>query len=330
MALKSWWVILVLLIIAIGSGYYYYSSLPPPGVEAKSDDSMIASIVALVASLVTMIGSLIGLGMKYLEFRMKMLEIKAKEKGTRSKMIRLATLLGLLVVVALASAATARVGPPDATAEGGFDDVYVKPDEQGIWGSVLQAVGLAQFEKSYAVVIGISDFEGYNDLSTQQDTIRMRDFLINDANFDYVHTLTGANATKARINELMSDVFPELVGENDRFVFYWSGHGVTRPTRSGTAGYLPLADSPKGKYSTMVAMDDLERWDGFILANHVLYLLDSCFSGLAGVEAKSDVRDLNIAQMVGPSRHVLSAGTGDEEAIVIPELWRIPVYNSGH
>ena len=222
-------------------------------------------------------------------------------------MIRLAAIF-LLAATGLASAA-------------GLDEVYEKPSDQGFWGSMLQAAGIGEFQKSYAIVIGISDFDDFNDLPTKNDAIRMRDYLINDANFDYVHTLTDEKATKDRISELMQDEFPERVASEDRFLFYWSGHGVTRPpVAGGQFGYLPLGNSAKGRYSSMVAMADLARWDQFIKASQVLYLLDSCFAGLAGVAAKSDVQALNLQQLMGPSRHIMTAGTSGEETIALDAL----------
>lgn len=221
-------------------------------------------------------------------------------------MIRLAALIFLAATGAVSAA--------------GIDEVYEKPSDQGFWGSILQAAGIGEFQRSYAIVIGISDFSGYNDLPTQNDPIRMRDYLINEANFDYVHTLTDEKVTKTRIAELMLDEFPERVTSNDRFLFYWSGHGVTRPAARGEFGYLPLGDSEKGRYSSMVAMADIARWDQFISASQVLYLLDSCFAGLAGVAAKSDTQDLNLQQLMGPSRHIMTAGTSGEETIAIDAL----------
>lgn len=56
----------------------------------------------------------------------------------------------------------------------------------------------------------------------------MAEYLFNEAGFDYVHLLTEENVTKDRVAELMSDEFPDLLDGNDRFFFYWSGHGDTR------------------------------------------------------------------------------------------------------
>ena len=219
-----------------------------------------------------------------------------------------------------ATAAIAEVPAPNRSDNGDVDDVYIKPETQSVWGSVLSGQGLGSFSRSHALIVGISDFDAYTDLPTANDPLRMREYLIEDAGFDVVVTLTGKNVTKARIAELMVDEFPDSVAPDDRFLFYWSGHGVTRQRGDAAFGFLPLADSRPDRNSSMIAMADLARWDQFLQARQVLYLLDSCFSGLAGVAPQSDLRRLNEGQLMGPSRHLLTAGTGDQETIAIDRL----------
>ena len=226
-----------------------------------------------------------------------------------------------IIAVALsASFAFAEAPPPTRSDNGDIDDTYIKPEGRGVWGSLLSGLGLGSFSKSHALIVGISDFDAYSDLPTANDPVRMRAYLIEEAGFDVVITLTGQNVTKARIAELMVDDFPDSVGPDDRFLFYWSGHGVTRQRGDAAFGFLPLANSRPDRNSSMIAMADLARWDQFLQAKQVLYLLDSCFSGLAGVAPQSDLRRLNEGQLMGPSRHLLTAGTGDQETIAIDRL----------
>jgi uncharacterized caspase-like protein len=206
---------------------------------------------------------------------------------------------------------------PTGAALAGIDEVYRKPADAKTWGELLfEFVGHQGFSKSYALIVGISKFDAYGSLPTANDPIRMRDFLIDEAGFDYVHVLTDDRATKARIDELMVDVLPAMMDENDQFLFYWSGHGDQRDNAlRGSVGYLPLASSPKDRYSTMVSMDDVQRWDALLEAQQALFLLDACFSGLAGSAPKSDRRGLKIDQLAKPAHHLLTAGTSDEQTI---------------
>jgi len=171
--------------------------------------------------------------------------------------------------------------------------------------------------RSYALVVGISDYTGgYRRLPTENDPVRFKDFLLEEAGFDHVHVLTEERATKARIEQLMEEVFPALVDGNDRFLLYWSGHGDQRTLPNGSLrGYLPLADTVPGAWSRMISMLAIQRWDDLLPARQALYLLDACFSGLAGTVSMSTPRDLAIEQLARPSRHLLTAGTGEEQAI---------------
>ncbi|MEO9819905.1 MAG: SUMF1/EgtB/PvdO family nonheme iron enzyme [Paracoccaceae bacterium] len=202
----------------------------------------------------------------------------------------------------------------------GLDEAKIRPDTTTATERLLARAGFLDLKKSYALVIGISEFNEFNDLPTSQDPIRVRDYLYDEAGFDHVHILTDDMVSKERLEELMVDDFRELVGENDRFLFYWSGHGETLGDGPGSRGFLPLKESRKGRFSSMVSMDDIGDWDSYIDAHQVLYLMDSCFSGLVGAAPQSDLADITRAQLSGPSRHVITAGRGDEQTIAVDQL----------
>lgn len=203
----------------------------------------------------------------------------------------------------------------------GVDKVYRKDSSQKTWGQIFSDFfGYSGYQHSYALIIGISDYDDYRDLPTKSDPSRVKDYLFKEAGFDYVHVLTEEKATEQRITQLMVDDFPRLIDSNDRFLLYWSGHGVTRSVGAGKRGYLPLASTPKDRYSRMVSMHDIHRWDSLLEATQTLYLLDSCFSGLAGSAPQGRLNTLTIQQLVRPSRQILTAGGEGEQTIVIDRL----------
>ncbi|WP_147106482.1 SUMF1/EgtB/PvdO family nonheme iron enzyme [Tateyamaria sp. syn59] len=218
--------------------------------------------------------------------------------------------LGLLVIAA----------PLWADTGGGLDEAYIRPDDRSLTQRLLVRAGFRELQKSYALIVGISDFDEFNDLPTAQDPLRVRDYLVDEAGFDHVHILTGDKATKDRLEELMLDDFRQLVSPDDRFLFYWSGHGETLGQGAGARGFLPVKSSRKGRFSTMVSMDDIADWDSYISARQVLYLMDSCFSGLVGSAPQSDLADITRAQLGGPARHVITAGRADEQTIAVDQL----------
>lgn len=186
---------------------------------------------------------------------------------------------------------------------------------------LLERAGFKEISKSYALVIGVSDFDHFENLPTKNDPLRVADHLINEADFDMVHVLTGDKVTDGRVEQLLLDKFRMLVDENDRFLIYWSGHGVTIGTGGGAVGFLPTMESRPESISSMIAMADLHNWSKFVDANHVLFLLDSCFSGLVGAVTQSDsIEAISRDQMAGKGKHLISAGGATEQTIAIDEL----------
>lgn len=199
----------------------------------------------------------------------------------------------------------------------GLDKRIDNPKPNRTWNETVGAWYRSGTPKSIAVVIAISDYAGggFAPLPTGRDADKMADFLLNDAGFDTVHVLTEELATKQRIDKLMTDEIPAEVGPNDRFLFYWSGHGAQRVSIDGRAfGYLPLAASKSKEFSSMISMQELARWDNFLAARQSLFVLDACFSGLAGIEKKTP-RNARLEQLSQPAHHLLTAGTASEEAI---------------
>jgi uncharacterized caspase-like protein len=121
----------------------------------------------------------------------------------------------------------------------------------------------------------------------------------------------------------MEDVFPNKVGESDRFIFYYSGHGTQRQLFNGLRGYLPMLDSPQDKFSTMIGMDEIEQWSSNIgQARHSLFVLDACFSGLAGEQTKGEgLSNVYLDDLMKPGHFLITAGSGGQESVASVKRW---------
>jgi hypothetical protein len=209
----------------------------------------------------------------------------------------------------------------------GIDQIFQNQQPNKEW--TTKFGNLFSNAKSYAIVVSISEYigeqnYGYPRLETSRsDSEKMRRFLLEDAGFDYVHVLTEEKVTKVRLNELMIDIFPTMVTPKDRFLFYWSGHGDQRNLEgiNRAFGYLPLHNSRKRQFSSMINMDDISNWDRLIPARHTLFVLDACLSGLAGIQEKSDAKSLSIEQLSRPARHLITAGTATEK-VITGDRWK--------
>lgn len=198
-------------------------------------------------------------------------------------------------------------------------DTWQRPDASPLHDILAQLFPGEQFGKSYALVIGVGDYDSFEKLDAPaRDAIRVRNFL-KQAGFDYIVTLTDADANKDRIERLMDTDFPRIVGKNDRFLFYFSGHGATRSvvTEGGARGYLILKSSHPGRWDEMIGMPEVHDWaENLGNVRHVLFVLDACFSGLAAYQAKgaADTRDATISRLSEPSSYLLTAGVDKQES----------------
>lgn len=212
-------------------------------------------------------------------------------------------------------------GAPAETCNG-FDRYYDRAEPFTAKALALVGFGASKgYGKDVAVVVGIHEFDDpdFAPLPSRDDPIKVKDFLLNRAGFDRVYLLTGRCVTKDRLEEIMEDELPRFLSDDDRFVFYWQGHGDTRTTASGyRLGHLPLAESDADRPSSMVEMDDLADWDRGLPAFQTLYLLDSCFAGLAGQTYQSGADTTATLQLVQrPGRHLLVAGDDTQQTYVI-------------
>jgi formylglycine-generating enzyme required for sulfatase activity len=205
----------------------------------------------------------------------------------------------------------------------GRDEKIISDHPSVTWGHA--AHGLFTRGRSIGVVITLSNYMGeqqggYRELRTaRNDGEKMIKFLLEEAGFDIVYVLTEEKVTKERIDRLMIDEVRQEVTANDRFLFYWSGHGDQLTAGSNKFGFLPLLFSKRNEFGGMVSMDDITRWNNYLVAQHGLFLLDSCLSGLAGAEVKS-ARDDRLERLAQPARHLITAGQAGEN-VISGERW---------
>ncbi len=136
------------------------------------------------------------------------------------------------------------------------------------------------FQRSLAVVIGIDHYgSGIPELRTAvNDARRMGELLAAEHGYDVI-SLLDADATQARIAELLTVELPSRIGENDRVLFYFAGHGVARDGDDGPNGYLLPADARRGDETSFLHMPLVHDALLALTCRHMLVVLDSCFSG---------------------------------------------------
>jgi WD40 repeat protein len=207
-----------------------------------------------------------------------------------------------------------------AQSDAGIDSTYMRSDNNSLAGELLNlVVPPGTFRKSFALVVGVGKYQSFPQLDAPaSDAFRVRNFLRDEAGFDYIVTLTDEKATRERIESLMEDTFPSMLGKNDRFLFYFSGHGKTRSLAAGSRGYLVLSNSVNGQWDTMIDMPRVSEWAQNVdNAKHTLFLIDACFSGLAAFQAKGGAEKMTLERLLRPAHHLITAGVEGEESYSI-------------
>ena len=179
------------------------------------------------------------------------------------------------------------------------------------------------YENSYAFIVGINKY--------QDPTIPSLNYAVNDANAiakmleslefpkENIKILLNEEATLAKIKDEFASL-GKKTKKNDRLLVYWAGHGESEATaRGGEVGYLIPSDARlASKYSTCLGMEEVKRMTEMVAAKHILFLVDACYGGLAGVTSRAILKQTEAyLQKVTSAEavQIITAGTKDEEVV---------------
>lgn len=138
------------------------------------------------------------------------------------------------------------------------------------------------YGKSFAVVIGINSYEKWPSLEFAVNDARAITEKLKESGFDHITVILDKEATHRRILTELFHRLPETMGHNDRLFFYFAGHGQTEDLpKGGKRGYIIPVDGDITNYgATAISMDQIRSLSSRIPAKHILYAMDSCYSGL--------------------------------------------------
>ncbi len=143
---------------------------------------------------------------------------------------------------------------------------------------------MTNFTHSLAIVIGIDAYaNGIPRLTTAvNDAARLADLLADAHGYETVlltERATGQPVTRERLRAFFAEELQTRLGEDDRLLVYFAGHGVALDGDDGPAGYLVPQDARPGDSASMLAMADLHAWLAALPCRHMLAILDCCFAG---------------------------------------------------
>lgn len=191
--------------------------------------------------------------------------------------------------------------------------------QRGIKIKTTEGKTIQLYDKSYALVIGISDYKNWKDLPNAVKDADAVAAELEKIGFEVTKITdnTYKKPTRANILEALNDL--QNSSADDRIVIYYAGHGnsVPVPYQEGYYnGYIIPENARKDDMSSYVSMNNIKDITMMYQAKHVLYLFDCCFSGhFVDITRADNKPELIITEKISkPVRQVISAGTAEQEA----------------
>jgi peptidoglycan/xylan/chitin deacetylase (PgdA/CDA1 family)/TolA-binding protein len=178
------------------------------------------------------------------------------------------------------------------------------------------------YHDSWAAIIGIDDYVNWQKLQyAAHDALGVKDLLIQKYNFkpDHIFTLLNGEATRENILSLLGDKFgnPSMVQREDRVLVFYAGHGATRKLASGRElGYIIPVDAGLTDYEgSAISMTNFQDISEAIPAKHLLFIMDSCYSGLALTRGGGILPSQNYLNEISrrEARQMFTAGGADQQ-----------------
>lgn len=179
-----------------------------------------------------------------------------------------------------------------------------------------QTVYKAQYANSWALVIGVNDYQFTSPLGyARQDADAFAKVLTSRHGFpeENVSVLLDEDATRENILSEFHRFQKDDISPDDRITVSFAGHGLTRTGNRGEVGFLLPVDGHPDHLVTLIRWDDLTRNADLIAAKHMLFVMDACYGGLAVQRAIPSGSSRFLRNMLQRySRQVLTAGKADE------------------
>jgi len=138
------------------------------------------------------------------------------------------------------------------------------------------------YDNKWAVIIGIDNYLNWPTLECAvNDAVAVKKVLTKYG-FENITILTNKQATRNNILFTLGDNLKSKIKTNDCLLVYFAGHGQSEDLPGGgKQGYIiPYEGDKANYYSTCISMEMIRNLSRRISAKHILYIFDSCYSGL--------------------------------------------------
>ena len=186
---------------------------------------------------------------------------------------------------------------------------------------------------SYALLVGVSRYDtpsAWAPLETIPQELDALAKTLKQVGFEHVEQVQ--NPTHSELQQAVQKFMRSYGYRPDtRLLFFFAGHGYSLD--NGTRGYFvpkdapdPVKDEP-GFRATALSMQQVSTWAGELVARHVLFAFDSCFSGTIFRTRNRTQPSRITAATQKPVRQFLSAG-GAGETVPAKSVF-VPVFTRG-
>lgn len=178
-----------------------------------------------------------------------------------------------------------------------------------------------QFTGSYALLIGVSNYQYWKDLPGVKDDLVAMKALLKEQGFE-VETVVPSN-----IRDL-ENAYNQFIRErgsspNSRLLLYFAGHGMTLPTSYNTDRKLSYIVSPEAPETTatnaeqvrkyLMPLNQMYSFAETADARHILFAFDSCFAGDWLTRGNQEVSIQHLGYLASkPVRQFITAGGAGE------------------
>lgn len=193
---------------------------------------------------------------------------------------------------------------------------------ENLFNVALPAKDQLPFGVSVAFLIGVSEYDYVRPQLpfVKNDVQDMREFLLNSGGFDTVYVAIDKMATPTLVEDFMTNRFRKSLGQRDRLLFYYSGHGADL---GGRTGYIQFSlAQPDNFASQVLAINRCVEWSSILPVSHILFLYDCCSSGMAFSPraGSADTYSQFLSTLSGNgSRTIITAGTSDEKTYEVKD-----------
>lgn len=177
------------------------------------------------------------------------------------------------------------------------------------------------YENSLALLIGIDQYDDdfWPDLKNPvRDIKSINEVLIRQG---FMTTMITDETQLKPTYKNVLDAFKKIhseAGEKDRVVIFYAGHGESRkqPYSNDYSGFIVPQDA-NSDWTSFIRMDDISGMAEDSHAKHIMYLFDSCFSGLfVDITRSSQKLTPDITKKISnPTRIAICAGSHDEPVV---------------